>query len=201
MKRILRQGLLTASGLVLTAVVTTAQAATAWTVDYTGSSLTFAASQAGATFQGRFKRFTPVIRFSPEDLPGSSFDVVVDLASVDTAESQRDETLRGADFFAIARFPQARFVTQQFTRQPDGRYAVRGQLQLRDIKREVVLTVSFAEQRVGTAVAATLEGSTILQRLDFGIGQGEWRDTATVGNEVRVAFKLRLKPASLPAKP
>jgi polyisoprenoid-binding protein YceI len=187
--------------LALGAVATTVQAATPWTVDYAGSSLTFSASQAGATFQGRFKRFTPVIRFAANDLPGSSFDVIVDLASVDTAESQRDDTLRGSDFFAIAKFPQAHFVSQQFTRQVDGRYAVRGQLQLRDIKRDVVLTVSFTEQRQGEAVAATLEGSTTLQRLDFGVGQGEWRDTGTVGNEVRVAFKLRLKPAAAPAKP
>jgi polyisoprenoid-binding protein YceI len=188
--------------LLLTAVpVAPARAATQWSVDYSGSSLNFSATQAGATFEGRFRRFTPAIRFSGNDLPGSAFDVVVDLASVDTAESQRDETLRGGDFFAVAKFPQARFVSQQFTRLADGRYSVRGQLQLRDVRREVVLTVSFTEQGQGAAATATLEGGTTLQRLDFGVGQGDWRDTSTVGNEVRVAFRLRLKSAPVAAKP
>ena len=44
--------------------------------------------------------------------------------------------------------------------------------------------------------AAWLKGTAKIKRLDFGVGQGEWKDTSTVGNEVQVRFALRLKSAT-----
>ena len=40
---------------------------------------------------------------------------------------------------------------------------------------------------------AWLKGSATLKRLDFGVGQGEWKDTETVANDVKVRFALLLK--------
>ena len=55
----------------------------------------------------------------PGNPPGAAtidaaLEVAIDVASLDTADADRDGTLRGADLFAVARFPQARFVAQQF---------------------------------------------------------------------------------------
>jgi polyisoprenoid-binding protein YceI len=44
--------------------------------------------------------------------------------------------------------------------------------------------------------AAWLKGTAKIKRLDFGVGQGEWQDTSTVGNDVQVRFALRLKSAT-----
>jgi polyisoprenoid-binding protein YceI len=43
---------------------------------------------------------------------------------------------------------------------------------------------------------AWLKGTAKIKRLDFGVGQGEWKDTSAVGNDVQVRFALRLKGAS-----
>jgi len=50
--------------------------------------------QAGAEFEGRFKRFTPEIRFDPADLAGSRFLVEIDTRSADTQDGDRDAALR-----------------------------------------------------------------------------------------------------------
>ena len=34
---------------------------------------------------------------------------------------------------------------------------------------------------------------TKIERVDFGVGQGEWQDTSTVANDVKINFALLLK--------
>jgi polyisoprenoid-binding protein YceI len=41
-----------------------------------------------------------------------------------------------------------------------------------------------------------MSGKTSIRRLDFGVGQGEWKATDQVGNEVGVSFALRLTPTA-----
>jgi len=40
-----------------------------------------------------------------------------------------------------------------------------------------------------------MEGELTLKRGDFGIGLGEWKATDTIGADVKVKFKLKLKKA------
>jgi hypothetical protein len=55
-----------------------------WTVQPEGSSLRFSGVAQGEKFEGRFKEFTPAIRFDPAALEASRFDVTVKLASADS---------------------------------------------------------------------------------------------------------------------
>lgn len=168
-------------------------AATQWLVDPATSALEFTAEQAGARFVGRFARFTPRIEFDPAAPASGRFVVAVDLASVDTRDRDRDEALRGAEFFDVARWPNARYDTMRIVARGDGEYEAQGRLTIRDRTREVPLRFRFTRSAEGTAV---LEGRATLRRLDFGIGaDGDWRDTRWVGDEVEVRFELRLRSA------
>jgi polyisoprenoid-binding protein YceI len=186
--------------LMLSLLATGTLAATPWRTD-AGSELRFRATQAGAEFEGRFARFSASIVFDERDLAGSRFDVEVTTASVETQDADRDTALKDADFFHVGKYPQARFVATKFRRVASG-FVADGQLTLRGVTRPV--PVSFTFTRAGTG--ATLTGTALLRRLDFGVGQGEWRSTDAVGNEVKVLFTLRLSPAaaktgSLAARP
>lgn len=165
-------------------------AAADWALQRAGSEISFEAMQEGATFKGRFKEFDARIRFDPARLDAGSIEVEVALESVDTADAERDELLRGEDFFAVHRWPRARFIANHFVAHRDGSFSAEGQLTLRDVTRTVPISFRF-EQRGNRA---TLVGSATLRRLDFGIGQGEWRDAASLGDEVRVRYMLRLAP-------
>jgi polyisoprenoid-binding protein YceI len=176
--------------LVLTLVCgSVALAATQWTLQPKESKLTFVGTQAGAQFEGTFERFTADIKFDPQDLAGSRFDVKIDTASVDTRDSERDDTLKSADLFAVKQFASAHYVADKFAAQ-GGKYTATGKLTLRNVTRDVPIEFTF-EKKDGSA---WLKGTAQLKRLDFGVGQGDWKDTSTVANEVKVSFTLLLKP-------
>ena len=45
------------------------------------------------------------------------------------------------------------------------------------------------------ATVGYMSGKTTIRRLDYGVGQGDWKATDQVGNEVGVSFSLRLTAA------
>lgn len=186
----LQQAWLAACSGLLLAVSGVSQAATAWTIDSTGSQLDFTATQAGGEFDGSFRRFRAEIAFDPADLAGSRFQVEIETASAATGDKDRDQTLAGNDFFAATRWPTARFESKRFIALGGDRYEARGRLTIRDVTREVRLPFRF--QLAAGGGEAGMSGGTTIRRLDFGVGQGEWEDTALVGNEVRIRFALRL---------
>jgi polyisoprenoid-binding protein YceI len=164
-------------------------AATQWTLQPRESKLTFVGTQAGAEFEAAFQRFTADIRFDPQDLAGSRFDVKIDMASVDSKDSERDDTVKGDELFAVKQFPTAHYLAERFTSKGGNKFAATGKLTLRNVTREVPIEFTFEKKDGG----AWLKGSAQLERLDFGVGQGDWKDTETVANEVKVNFVLLLK--------
>jgi polyisoprenoid-binding protein YceI len=168
-----------------------AGAATAWTTAPASSRLNFTATQAGGEFDGQFRRFHADIAFDPADLAGSHFRVVIETASADTQEKERDTTLAGSDFFAADRWPTATYEAGQFVTSGPGQFEARGKLTIRGITRDVPVTFAFKPAADGRS--ASLTGGTTIRRLDFGVGQGQWQDTQWVGNEVRIRFELVLK--------
>ncbi len=142
-----------------------------WQVQPAQSHLGFQGSFQGDAFEGRFKTFDATIVYDPADLAGARFDVEVDLASVDTQSAERDQTLKGTDFFDVADHPRAHFVTESFRKQADGTVLAHGTLQLRDATRPVDLAVDFRPD----GDRATLDVTTDLSRLDYGLGEGgDW---------------------------
>jgi polyisoprenoid-binding protein YceI len=167
-----------------------ALAATKWTVQPKESKLTFVASQQGAEFTGVFESFTADIKFDPQDLAGSRFDVKIATASAKTRDDDRDNTLKSDDFFAVKQYPTAHYVTDHFTAKGGNKFSATGKLTVRNVTRDVPLEFTFE----GKDGSAWLKGGAQLKRLDFGVGQGEWKDTEQVGNDVKISFVLLLKP-------
>lgn len=160
-----------------------------WSMQPKESTLTFVGTQAGAQFEGGFDKFTADIRFDPQDLAASRFDVSIDVGSVNSRDSERDDTIRGPDLFAAKQFPKARYVAASFTAKGGGKYAATGKLTLRNVTRDVPIEFTFEKKDQG----AWLKGAAQLNRLDFGVGQGEWKDTEAVANRVQVRFALLLQ--------
>lgn len=159
-----------------------------WSVDATTSKLTFSSTAEGMAFEGQFKQFTPTIRFDPADLATARFDVKISLASADTANADRDDTLKGADFFAVSNFPEANYQATRFRDLGQGRFAADGTLSLRGVDKPVTLEFTWT----GDATHAVLDGSATLNRLDFAVGAGDWADASTIAHEVRVSTHLQL---------
>ena len=77
--------------------------------DESAGRLEFSAIQAGARFTGAFTRFRAALDFDPAHPASGRLDVTVEVASIDTEDPERDEILRGADFFQAGEHPQSVF--------------------------------------------------------------------------------------------
>ena len=166
-------------------------AATAWSTDAARSRLEFTATQAGGDFDGAFGRFQADIVFDPADLAHGRFRVEIDAGSAHTGEKDRDGLLAGGDFFAVERWPKSRFEADRFVSLGGGRFEALGKLTIRDVTREIRLPFSYRPSTDG--IHAEMTGGTTIRRLDYGVGQGEWRDTKWVGDDVRIRFELMLQ--------
>ncbi len=154
--------------------------------------LEFTATQADAKFSGAFKRFHVALEFDPAHPEQGRLDVTVDAASIDTQDPERDEILRGADFFWVEKYPKAEFHAARFERAGTG-WRAAGELTIRGMKKSV--PVSFTLEPAAGSGPAVMKGGARLSRLAFGLGQGDWASTEWVGDPVDVRFELKLQPA------
>jgi polyisoprenoid-binding protein YceI len=169
---------------------TRAAFAASYVSDPAASHLDFTGVQAGAEFKGTFHKFTAAVDLAPEDLTSAKLDVQIDLNSLDTKDGDRDKTMRGADIFDVAKNPTAHYVTRSVTKTATG-YAAVGALTLHGVTKDVPIVFTFA-----ATPAAKLDGTASLKRLDFGVGQGDWKSTEWIADAVKVSFSLVLKPKS-----
>jgi polyisoprenoid-binding protein YceI len=152
------------------------------------SALGFRASAQGETFEGRFSRFDARIRFAPDALTNSRFEVEIDLRSVDSQNSERDEMLADSAFFDSNSQPQAQYLADRFTALEDGRFRAEGTLTLRGVSAPVTLDFQWS----ATDTGAALVGEATLDRMTFKVGDGEWQDPDAIAHEVRVMTTLQL---------
>ena len=160
-----------------------------YSADPQQSRLEFSGVQAGAEFKGVFHKFTAAVDFAPDALAGSRIDVQIDMASVDSLDKDRDTTIRGKDIFDVTHNATAHYVTKTISKTAAG-YAAVGSLTLRGVTKDVPIEFQFTPAAGG----AKLAGSAKLNRLDFGVGQGDWKSTETIGDAVKINFSLVLKP-------
>ena len=165
-----------------------------YTLDAAKSSLQFTFLQAGAPNTGRFPRFAVALDFPGADPAGGRLEVTVEVAALDTGDKDRDDTLKSDDLFAVKKFPQAHFSATQIVKTSAG-YQAAGQLTIRGVTRAASVPFTFREVTEGGAAAAYMAGKTVVRRLDYGVGQGDWKATDQAGNEVTVSFNLRLTAA------
>jgi len=194
MKHLLRAAL-AAALLAAAAGASGAGAPVHYVSDAARSSLEFSFTQAGAQNKGRFKSVAVVFDFAPESLAGSRLEVTVDMNSLDTGDQERDDNLRDTDLFAVKQYPQAHYSATQFTRTASG-YEALGKLTLRGVTRELRVPFTFRTASESGASAAYMSGKITLKRLDFGVGQGDWKSSEWVGNEVGISFSVRLTSAA-----
>jgi polyisoprenoid-binding protein YceI len=185
----MRNLFLAGAGALVLSTVAGAAVGASYTSDAQQSRLEFVGVQAGAEFKGVFQKFTADVDFAPETLAGSRIDVQIDMNSVDSKDKDRDTTIRGKDVFDVAHNPTAHYVTKSITKTAAGFSAV-GALTLHGVTKDVPIEFQFASQAAG----AKLSGSAKLNRLDFGVGQGDWKSTETIGDAVKINFSLALKP-------
>ena len=163
-----------------------------YAIDPAHSRIGFVARHAMVTkVRGSFNEFEGTGYFDAEDPARSHVELTIKAASIDTRNADRDNHLRGNDFFAMEQYPEIRFASTAVEPLGPESYRVTGDLTLKGVTRPV--TVDFevtgaavdpwGNQRIG------LEGSTTVNRKDWGV---TWNAALEAGG-VLVSEKVTLE--------
>ncbi|MDE2309323.1 MAG: YceI family protein [Betaproteobacteria bacterium] len=148
------------------------------------SSITFVSKQMGVPVEGSFRKFTARIAVDPARPETGSASIDIDLASIDTGNTDADEEVAGKAWFDTKNHPVASFISASVKPSGKERYEALGKLSIKgktlDIKAPFTL-----KQNADTLI---IDGMFPIKRLDYGIGTGVWSDTDTVADEVQIRF-------------
>ena len=152
------------------------------------SEIAFTSKQMGVPVDGKFKKFDAQVAFDPKKPEAAKIAFTVDLASVSFGSSETESEVAKPDWFNTKAFPQATFQSTTVKAAGPGKFEVAGKLTIKGASQNIVVPVALA-QAGGTTTAT---GGFVLKRLDFRIGDGDWKDTSMVANEVNVKLKFAL---------
>ena len=164
--------LLTPLFIILT-YISFAQDLPTWSADVAHSNLGFKVShKAISNTIGDFRDFDLVVTTPNDNFEDAKIKMVIETASINTANSSRDEHLRSEDFFDAERYPQIIFTSSSITAKNDNTYDVKGTLNMHGVEKELILNMTHngsTTSRSGSELAG-LYFSTIFKRSDFKIG-------------------------------
>ena len=155
-------------------------------VDAAKSSVVAFSKQMGVPVEGKFQRFSAQVSFDPARPADGKASIEIDIASFDLGDADFNRETAKKEWFDAAKFPKATFVTSAIKPAGAGKYEAAGKLTIKGVTRDVVAPVSFKAEG-GQQV---FEGVLPIKRLQFNIGEGEWKDTSTVADEVQIRFRI-----------
>jgi len=146
--------------------------ATKWVVDPMHSEVQFKVKHLViSTVTGFFKSFEGSMETVNDDFDGAEVSFAINIDSLDTNHGQRDEHLKGAEFFDAAQYPQITFKSTSFKKTGDDEYDLTGDLTVKGITKQVTLSAEFGgstDDFYGNTKAG-FEVSGKINRKDFGL--------------------------------
>ena len=166
-------------------------------IDRSHSEIAFQVRHLLSKVRGRFADFAGTIHFDAARPQDSHVEVVIQAASIDTAEADRDKHLRSADFFDVEKFPTLTFTSTSVVPRGADAYDVVGDLTVHGVTKQVTLPATF----LGTAqdpwgnVKSVFEAELTLNRKDFGLLWNAALETGgfLVGDDVKVMLSVQAK--------
>ena len=175
--------------------------ATTWNIDPVHSVAEFKVKHMMiSNVKGQFTGISGTVSLDEADVTNSKIEALIDAASINTREAQRDAHLKSADFFDVEKSPTLRFVSTRVTRSGDGELAVEGELTIHGITRNVRFSVEgptapgkdpWGNTRIG------ISATTKINRKDYGLMWNAALETGgiLVGEEVTITLDVQFVKA------
>ena len=145
--------------------------------------------------KGEFAKTEGKAQIDEADLSKSSVEVTIDAASVDTRDAKRDNHLKSADFFDVAKFPTITFKSTKVEAGKDGALTVTGDLTMHGVTKPVTLEGSITKA-ITDPWGNTRRGASFTGKLDrkaWGISWSKVADVGAVaGDEVKLDIQAEL---------
>jgi polyisoprenoid-binding protein YceI len=158
----------------------------------TQSTIAFTSKQMGVPVDGKFEKFDAQISFDPKQPAASKIAFTIDIGSAVIGDADTVKELRKPTWFDMAKFPTASFQSTSAKALGGGKFEVAGNLTIKGKSKPISAIVQLAQKGDTTSV----EGNFSMKRLDFNLGDGEWKDVSIVADDVVVKIKLALSGVS-----
>ena len=163
-------------------------------LDPAQSEIAFTSKQMGVPVDGKFRKFDAQVAFDPKKPEAGKIAFSIELGSASLGAAETEAELAKPDWFNTKLFPQATFQSTAVKAAGPGKFEVAGKLAIKGASQDIVVPVTLVQ----TGTNATATGSFAIKRLDFKIGDGDWKDTSMVANDVQIKFKLALTGMAAP---
>ena len=162
-----------------------------WVPDKAHSEVDFSILHLGLSrVHGHFGNIGGSIVLNEAEITKSTVNVTIDVSTVNTGVEGRDNDLKGANFFDVAQFPTATFVSTSVAKNGSA-LTVSGNLTLHGVTKPVVLQVEGPtgpvpgmDKKPHSGFSAT----TTISRTSFDIAPK--MPAAVVGDEVKLTVEL-----------
>jgi polyisoprenoid-binding protein YceI len=179
-------------------LVPTLSSASSWQIDPDHSSIQFKVRHLMVSnVRGVFHKVSGLVEIDDQEITRSKVSVTIETTSVDTGVAKRDEDLRSANFFDVARYPTMTFVTKKAVRSGSDSLKVTGDLTIHGVTREVTLDVDGPSPAIKDLRGEMRRGAsatTRINRKDFGLTYSKALETGgmVVGDEVAISLEVEM---------
>ena len=164
----------------------TAAVAAPLKVDPAKSAVSATFQQMGVGVDASFRKFNAQVDYDAAKPEKSKASVEIDIPSFDLGDPDYNQEVLKKAWFNAAQFPKASFVSSAIRASAPGKLDVSGKLTIKGKTADVAFPVTVKK----TGSTTVLEGKLPIKRLAFGIGEGEWKDTSIVADEVTISFRV-----------
>jgi polyisoprenoid-binding protein YceI len=154
--------------------------------DVARSSVAAVFKQMNVPVEAKFKKFNAQIDYDPVKPETSKATVDIDTASLDLGEAEMNKEVAKKEWFDSVKYPKASFVSSSIKPAGAGKLTVAGKLLIKGKSVDVTFPLTVKAEG-GKQV---FEGALPIRRLAFNIGEGEWKDTSMVADEVVIKFRV-----------
>lgn len=175
----------------------TQNAVKVWNVDPTHSSIHFAVKHMVISqTKGLFSDYTLKVESEEDNFSDAKIELEIDVNSINTNMTDRDNHLRSADFFDVATYPKMKFVSTSMKTINGEDYILKGNMTIKDVTKEIEFKVNYGGQVIdpwgNIRAGFTLEGA--IDRFDFGLTWNALIETggAMVGKTVKLQAEIEL---------
>jgi polyisoprenoid-binding protein YceI len=154
-----------------------------WAVDKSHSNVKFTVTHMTVSeVDGSFKVFEGGMEHGKADFSDAKVNFTIDVNSINTDNTNRDEHLKGDDFFSAAQYPQIKFVGTAMKAMGGNKYQLTGNMTVRDVTKPVTWEVTYGGVvNTQRGKKAGFKAKTTINRFDYNL---KWNRAVEAGGLV-----------------